>query len=170
MKKTILMASVLILTLASIGYAGSRGFGPGMKRGGMLIPPGKWWELPKLSESLTLTQEEKEKLENLHFEHRRQMIDLRSEVQKAQLELEQLMRSDAFNTEAGIQGFKRLQDARSTLTGERFKYVLVVRDMLGTDRYRKLNAEVRKFWMKARGDRRPGAKGRMAYLQRTNEN
>lgn len=107
------------------------------------MPRGKWWEIPKISESLTINQEEKEKLETMHFENRMLMIDLRGEVQKAQLQLEQLMRGDSFNSEAGLQGFKRLQDAQNALTSERFKYVVAVRQMLGTERYRKLKVEIR---------------------------
>jgi Spy/CpxP family protein refolding chaperone len=166
MKKVMLIATVLVLTLTGMGFAGQRGFGPGMKKGGMLIPPGPWWERPTLSESLALTDEEKGKLETVFFEHRKGMIDLRGETRKARLELEQLMRSEAFNAEAGNAGFKRLQDARNTLAAERFKYVVAVRDLLGADRYRKLKAETRKFRMKGKRSGRDGAKGRrMAYRQ-----
>jgi Spy/CpxP family protein refolding chaperone len=171
MKKAILMATVLILTLTGVGFAGQRGFGPGMNRGSMLMPPGPWWEQPKLSQSLTITDAEKEKLENLFFGHRKGMIDLRGEAKKARLDLEQLMRSDTFNAEAGNAGFKRLQDARNTLAAERFKYIVAVRELLGADRYRKLKTETRKFRMKGKRSRRDGAKGRrMAYMQEKTEN
>ena len=166
MKKAILMATVLILTFTGAGFAGQGGFGPDMKRGGMLMPPGPWWESEKLSESLAITGEEKEKLENLFYEHRKGMIDLRGEVQKARLELKQLMRSDTFTSEAGNAGFKRLQDARNMLAAERFNYAVAVRELLGTDRYRKLKAELGKFRMEAKRGPRDGAKGRrMSYLQ-----
>ena len=154
MKKVILLASVLIFTLTGIGFAGPRGFGPDTKRGGMFMPRGKWWEIPKISESLTINQEEKEKLETMHYENRMLMIDLRGEVQKARLQLEQLMRGDSFNSEAGIQGFKRLQDARNALASERFKYVVEIREMLGTERYQKLKSAVREYRKKSKGDRR----------------
>ena len=91
------------------------------------------------------------------------MIDLRSEVKKARLELEQFMRSDAFTSEAGSAGFKRLQDAQTTLAAKRFNYVVAVRELLGTDRYRKLKTELRKFRPEAKSSRRFGPKGRMAY-------
>ncbi len=159
MKKVILMAMVFVLAISGLSLAEQRGFGFDMKRGGMLMPPGPWWELPKLSESLSIIDEEKVKLENLFYEHRKGMIDLRGEAQKARLELEQLMRSDTFTSEAGKAGFKRLQDAQNMLAAERFSYVVAVRELLGAERYRKLRAEIRKFRREVRQGRR------MAYKQ-----
>ena len=156
MKSVILLASVLVFTLSGVGFAGPHEFGPVMGRGVMSIPPGNWWEHPKLSKDLSLSQEEKEKLEILNFEHQRRMIDLISRVQKEQLELEHLLRSTAVDAKTCLERFKQLQDARNALETERFKYHLVdIREMLGTERYLKLKPEVHEFRMDSKGDRRP---------------
>jgi len=164
MKKVTLLALLFMFALSGISMAKDPGFGrgkagPGKKSIG--IPGGKWWKKPQVTDKLALTQEEKEKLDTMYLQHRRQMIDLHSQVEKERLELEQLLDSSTFNAAACMGRFKKLQEARTSLATERFKFLAQVREMLGLERFQQLKADVRQHRMKRRHGRRHPAKGNM---------
>jgi Spy/CpxP family protein refolding chaperone len=165
MKKVTLMALLFMFALSGISMAknpgfGERGPGPGKER--MAIPGGKWWKMPQVADKLALTQEEKERLDTMYLQHRRQMIDLHSQVKKEQLDLEQLLDSSTFNATACMGRFKKLQEAHANLATERFKFLVQLRELLGLERFQQLKAEV---WHQRMKRKRPGnphpAKGNM---------
>jgi len=165
MKKVSLLALLLMFALSGIAMAkgpcfGGGGSGPGKVIMG--IPGGKWWKKPQVADRAALTQEEKEKLDTMYLQHRRQMIDLHSQVEKERLELEQLLDSSALNAASCMGRFKKLQEAHTNLTTERFRFLVQVRELLGPERFQQLKAEVRHHRMKRKHGRRHSAKGNIA--------
>ena len=158
MKKVVLLALVFVFALSGISMARD----PGSRREeGM--PPGKWWKVPQVAERLSLTEEERQKLDTMYLEHRHRMIDLRTQVEKERLELEQLLDSTSFDPAASMERFKKLQDTHRALATERFQFLLQVRSLLGLDRFQLLKAQVWKHRMKQkRGRRHPGEATRRA--------
>jgi Spy/CpxP family protein refolding chaperone len=148
MKKTALMTFVLVFALSGISMA--RGPGYGREN---IMPRGKWWKSPEVAERLRLTPDEKEKLDTQYLEHRQQMIDLRAQVAKERLELEQLFDSTKFDSAACMDSFKKLEKAHVNLATERFKFLVQVREMLGLERFQELKAE---FWKHLRQRREGG--------------
>lgn len=153
MKKTILLISIFVFALANISMAkgldyGERGWGH--RQGRMGIPSSKWWKRPDVAGKVGITEEEKEKLDNMYYKYRYLMIDLRSQVKKERLELEQLIDSKAFNDKACLDQFTKLQKAKNTVAAEKFRFLVQVRKLLNLDRFQQLKEQVRKYRMKGR--------------------
>ncbi len=151
MKKATLLTLVFVFALSGIGMARDAGFGSkgsGHGKGNMGIPHGKWWKVPNVADKLALTLQEKEKLNTMHLQHRRKIIDLRSKVAKERLELEEILDSNAFTTSTSMDRFKKLQDAHAILAIERFRFLAQVRELLGLERFQELKFEVKKRRMK----------------------
>ncbi len=150
MKRATLFVLVFLFVLPAVSMAKPRG-GCGDRvyhqKEGMGVPHGKWWRMPQPAERLNLTEEDKEKLDRLFLEHRRRMIDLRSEMQKERLELEHLLDSTPFDSAASMARFMKLQAAQKDIAVERFKFLLGVREILGLDRFQQLKAQVREHRM-----------------------
>jgi len=53
-------------------------------------PPGKWWKRPASSRSSS-SHEQQEKLEEIFAKNRRAFIDLKADVDRRQLDVEELM-------------------------------------------------------------------------------
>lgn len=163
MKRSTLLTLVLIFVLSSINMAMAKvpGFGGqrlGHGKESMGMPIGKWWKMPHVADKLALSQEEKEKLDSIYLQHRHQMIDFRSQVDKERLELEYLLDSKAFNASACMDRFKKFEKARNNLTTERFKFLIQVRELLGLQRFQQLKVEVRQYRMKGKRGRRQSSK------------
>jgi len=153
MKRIVLVLLVFMFVLPPVCVAkqhgGHEGYGQ-REKDGMDVPRGKWWKMPQMAGRLNLTEEEKEKLDLMFLEHRRQMIDLRSAKQKERLELEQLLDSASLDSAACMRRFMSVQEAHKALALERFKFLLGVREMLGLDRFQQLKTHVREHRMKRR--------------------
>src|ERR1035438_1940529 len=107
----------LVAALSLAGYALAQGPGggpgPGQQSGpdhqfGEHRPPferafggpgthGRWWNNPKVAEQLKLTDEQKKAFDDILMQHRTTLIDLRGNVEKAELALEPLIRDDQPN-------------------------------------------------------------------------
>jgi Spy/CpxP family protein refolding chaperone len=162
MKRAALVVLAFIFILPAISVAKPRGGcegGAHHAKEGMGVPRGKWWKMPQAAERLNLTDEEKEKLDRLFLEHRRRMIDLRSEMQKERLELEHLLDSTSFDSAASMARFMKVQGAQKDIAVERFRFLLGVREILGLDRFQQLKAQVREHRMKRRHMGRESRKG-----------
>ncbi len=163
MKGLTLVALAFIFALSSISMAMAedRGFGKGRFGHGkeaINIPFGKWWKMPHVADKLALNQEEKEKLDSMYLQHRHQMIDFRSQVDKERLELEYLLDSRTFNAAACMDRFKKFQEARKNLATKRFKFLIQVRELLGLERFQQLKAEFRQYRMKGKRGKRGSLK------------
>ena len=151
MKKVTVSTLVIIFVLFGIFSAADARLGGEDKsagKGSISLPPGKWWKMPQVAEKLSLTKQEQGKMDIMYLEHRRQMIDLRSQVQKERLEMEQLLDSETLNAPACMEHFKKLQEAQNKVSTERFKLLVQVRELLGLDRFQKLKDEFQHSRMK----------------------
>ena len=109
------------------------------------MPPGKWWRMPQLSAELNLTEEQKNQLDKLHLNNRRNLIDLKSTVERERLELGNIIDQQDLDETAAVQQFKKLEAARANLATERFNYFLQVRKTIGYERFQNLKTHFREF-------------------------
>ena len=116
------------------------------------LPRGKWWQDPKLSSIIKVSNEEKQKLDELYIESRRNFIKLKSAVEMERFELEVLMEKDPLDEAKVLEQYRKMDNARDSLGTERFRYLLEVRKILGAERFQKLKSEFQK--------NRRGKKGR----------
>jgi Spy/CpxP family protein refolding chaperone len=113
-------------------------------------PAGKWWQLPQVSKELNLKSDEKKELENLFVENRRKLIELKSDVERARLDLDVLLDRTPLDEDAIKKQYNLLERARESLARERFRFLLEVRRMLGPDRFGTLKGMFRQFKVQRR--------------------
>lgn len=153
MKKWIfVMITAGLMLMAGLCPAQPAGDGPNSYN----LPPGKWWRLPEASEKHGITPTEQEKLDELYMDSRRKMIDLKGILEKEMLDLELLMDTNTFDEKAAMEKYRAVQNARSDLSVERFRYFIEVRKLLGNDRYQLLKQR----YQEIRRSRRQGPPAR----------
>lgn len=54
-------------------------------------PPGKWWKRPLIVRMLNITAEQQVKLEEIFSRHRREFVDLKADVERRQIDVEELV-------------------------------------------------------------------------------
>ncbi len=140
MKKIILLTIGCFLMTAVTGFADIN-----RSHGSMKLPHGKWWRVPEIMESQKITSEEQNQLDKLYLQNRRQLIDLKGDLQKELLEIEMLFDHADFNRNACAEQYNKVQEARTKLAVERFKFVIQVRELIGLERFRQLESKYREF-------------------------
>ncbi|MCF8067204.1 MAG: hypothetical protein K9L30_01330 [Desulfobacterales bacterium] len=133
MKQIFVIAAVLILLMPGSIFAEM-----GPEGDTLTIPPGRWWRLPTISESHKITEQEQIELDQLYIHTRRNMIDLKGDLEKEFFELELLLDSSEIDDTACMNQFRKVQKARSEIVLERFKFVVEVRKLLGMTRFQEL--------------------------------
>ena len=122
------------------------------------MPPGKWWSNPELAAKLKLSETEKTGLEEQYLQSRRNLIKLKSELELERFELEVLLDSPELSEKQALEQFKRLENARIKLGEEMFRFVLAVRQIVGSERFQTLK-QLHQNYRGKRGRHQRGAKG-----------
>lgn len=145
-------AVVLALLIASTGMLAANEFN---------LPPGKWWEDEHLTARIGLTDDQREQINGLVYDHAHRMIGLNADVKRAELELASLVGQPEFEADRVRAAFAAFQKARQALERERFEMLLAVRETLTSDQWQtiqELQKEMRRRrWSEERGpqQRRP---------------
>ena len=105
------------------------------------VGPGRWWRLPELSKDMGLTDREKQVLDDMFVKNRNALIDLRSDIEKERLKLEDILAKDPVNESAAKAQFRRVEEKREKLSLERFNFILDARKVLGPERFRILTGK-----------------------------
>ena len=143
------------LTIAGLLIAGSAlaqgpGDGPGAGPGfGEHRPPferafdgpgirGRWWNNPKIVERLKLTDEQRKSFDEILFQHRETLIDLRGSLEKAELELEPLIRNDQPNEGKILAQIDKVAQARAELEKANARYLLALRSKLTPEQWKQV--------------------------------
>ena len=101
-------------------------------------PAGRWWQSPRVVEVLNLTPNEVQRLESAYERSRRDMIRLKTSVEREQFELETMMSKKQIDETAVRQQNRKLEQARSALADAKFAFVIDVRKIIGQARFQKL--------------------------------
>ena len=109
------------------------------------VPAGKWWYNTKIQKNLNLNQNEINQLDRLFAKSRRKLIDLTSEVEREQFELDQLLGKKKVDDNEVKKQFQKLEKARNKLANERLQFVVGVRNILGHDRFQQLKSNYKKW-------------------------
>ncbi len=131
----------VVLVCLTGGFAIANAQQSGADPEGMMVPGGRWWRMPNISDKLKLTQDEQKKLDTLFIQSRHQLITIKSNMEKGRLELEEILDKKEFDESACMDRFKKVQDVRNDLAAERFKYFIEVRKVLGEGRFQTLKAD-----------------------------
>jgi Spy/CpxP family protein refolding chaperone len=114
---------------------------------------GKWWEIPRISEQLGLTHEQAERINEIWIEHRKQLIDTRGEIEKAYLDLENLLGKTTVETQQAYQLAERLGQLHAKQAEQRLKMTIDTRQVLSVEQFEKLKG-MRATWAKMLTEKR----------------
>jgi Spy/CpxP family protein refolding chaperone len=121
---------------------------------------GRFWNNPRLVEKLKLTDVQRKEFDDIYLQHREKLIDLRANLQKAELALEPLM-SDSQPNEAKILAqIDKIAQARAELEKANAAFLLAIRSKLTAEQWTELQA------LRAERANNPGGAGqRRGYGQ-----
>jgi len=124
------------------------------------LPPGKWWENPRLVNHIGLADEQQDQIREIVYQHARKMIDLKADVDRAGLDLADSVDQQEFDPAPVRSAYAVFQTARQKLENERFEMLLEVRLVLTYEQWRKIE-EIKQRMKQNRPqqERRPGARG-----------
>jgi len=146
--------AAMLLAGTALAQAPGGGMGPEMGAGpgfGQHRPPmerafggqgdhGRWWNNPGVIERLKLTDEQRKAFDGILLEHRKNLIDLRANVEKAELEMEPLMSADQPNEAAILAQIDKVAQARAELEKGNARFLLAIRNKLTPEQWKFLQA------------------------------
>jgi len=129
-----------------------RAFGPGGDRG-------HWWNNPKIVEKLKLSDDQRKAMDGILLAHREKLVDLRGTLEKAELEMEPLMRDDQPNEARILAQIDKVAQARAELEKANARFLLAIRGKLTADQWKQVQDFRKNGGMERRG-MRMGSDGR----------
>ena len=108
---------------------------------GQELPSDRWWYAQNLAKKLNLTEAEIRELDQLHLASHSKLNKLKSAVEDAEFELDNLLgHKSMLDDEVRIQ-FERLEEARTNLANERLRFAVRLREIIGDQRLERLKIE-----------------------------
>ncbi|MFI5182033.1 MAG: Spy/CpxP family protein refolding chaperone [Thermoanaerobaculia bacterium] len=109
------------------------------------VPPGKWWKRPAVVQSLALSAEQQDKLDQILQKNRREFVDLKADVEKKQLDVEDLMAKKDSDPKKVASAVDLLEGSRAKLRKAMSMMVLEMRGVLNDTQWKQL-LERREQW------------------------
>jgi Spy/CpxP family protein refolding chaperone len=122
--------------------------------GGMGVQ-GRFWNNPKIVEALKLTDEQKKTFDEILQKHRETLIDMRANVERAEVAMEPLIRDDQPNEALILAQIDKLAQARAELEKANARYLLAIRSKLTPDQWKQVEAFRASRMKEGRGWDRP---------------
>ena len=97
----------------------------------------------RIKEKLNLTEEQIDKIEDLKLSHRKEIIDLRAEVEKKEVELEELKSNHNFSREAYLSKTNEIISAKNKLEIARANHQMDVYQLLDENQKKEWNKMTR---------------------------
>ena len=166
----IAIAATFVAGAAFAQGPGGPGSGPGF---GDHRPPmeramrgdrGQWWNNPKVIEKLKLTDDQRKSMDAIFQQHREKLVDLRGNVEKAEIEMEPLVKADQPNESAVLAQIDKVAQARAELEKANARFLFELRAKLTPDQWKQVQEfrqnrpGMRRDWKD--GDRGPGGEDR----------
>jgi len=147
-----------ILAVAGIAAvaatAGAHGFGAGQGPGPRFEgnrPPMErafgsaggdrgWWNLPRMSERLKLSDDQRKGMDAILQAYKERLIDLRANLDKAELAMQPLLSADTPNDSATLAQIDKVVGARAELERANARFLLAIRDKLTTEQWKQLQS------------------------------
>jgi Spy/CpxP family protein refolding chaperone len=110
---------------------------PGMKGGG------KWWKNSELVQKVGVSDQQVTQMEQIFQNSRTKLVDLRANLEKAEMALEPLMEADNPNEAQIGAAIDRVSQARAALEKEHAMMLVGIRKVLTLNQWKKLQEEER---------------------------
>jgi len=106
------------------------------------LPPGKWWRRPEIVQTLNLTDEQQDRLETIFRASAPDLIDLKAEVDKANVALRGELDRPVLDPGAIHRVAARLSEARSRLFDRELSMLIEMRRVLSDPQWNRLRNEL----------------------------
>ncbi|MGA7992337.1 MAG: periplasmic heavy metal sensor, partial [Thermoanaerobaculia bacterium] len=116
-------------------------------------PPGKWWKRPRVVRLLEISPEQQEKLEEIFAKSRRSFVDLKADVEKHQIDVEELVARKDADPKTVSAAIDALEAARTKLRKSVTMMFLDQRAVLTQQQWTQL-LERREDWRRERMEER----------------
>ena len=134
--------------LAGIGMAQAPGGGPGIGFGDHRPPMersfgdhGRWWNNPEMVGKLKLTDDQRKAMDDTLQQHRETLVDMRGALEKAELELEPMMKQDQPNESQILAQIDKVAAARAEMEKANARFLLAIRSKLTPDQWKQMEAD-----------------------------
>ena len=119
---------------------------------------GRWWNNPKIVEKLKLTDDQRKAMDEIFQHHREKLVDLRGNVEKAEIAMEPLVKADQPNEQAVLAQIDKVAQARAELEKANARFLFELRAKLTPEQWK----QVQEFRQNREGmrDMRRGGEGR----------
>lgn len=155
--KTRVLATLLAAVLPSLPVAAQM----------LEMPLGKWWKRPAVVESLKITPEQQERLDEVFSKNRRAFVDLKADVDRRTIDLEDLLAARDVDSKKIGAASEALEQARGRLGKARTMMVVEMRGILTEAQWQQIvdrrdqwrderENEMRRRFGERRGGPRPG--------------
>jgi septal ring factor EnvC (AmiA/AmiB activator) len=109
--------------------------------GGQELPSDRWWYAQNLAKKLNLTEAEIRELDQLHLASHSKLNKLKSAVEDAEFELDNLLGHNSMLDDGVQMQFERLEEARADLANELLRFAVRLREIIGDQRLEQLKIE-----------------------------
>ena len=129
--------------LAQDWRGGDRGPGaPPMERSFHGMDHGRWWDNPRVSAQIGLTDDQKKKMDDISQQHRLKIIDLDAGLKKQEAIMQPLIQADQPDEGKILSQIDAIASARAELEKDRARMLFSIRQTLTPDQWKKLQAFV----------------------------
>jgi len=101
---------------------------------------GRWWNNPKVADRLKLTDAQRKAMDDTLQQHRETLVDLRGTLQKAEIEMEPMMKADQPNESQVLAQIDKIAQARAELEKANARFLLDIRSKLTPDQWKQVEA------------------------------
>jgi len=102
------------------------------------MPPGKWWTNKRIIAELKLGMDQQARIDLIWMQSRRALIDRKAELDKCQIDLEEVLGKDAIDEPAALRAFDRLLEARNSLERGTFQMRIQIKNQLSPEQQQRL--------------------------------
>jgi Spy/CpxP family protein refolding chaperone len=99
---------------------------------------GQFWNNPRIVEKLKLTDDQRKVMDGILQDHRVTLIDMRANVEKAEVQMQPLMRADQPNENAILAQIDKIAQARAELEKANARFLLAIRSKLTADQWKQV--------------------------------
>lgn len=132
------------------------------------LPPGKWWHRPEIAKKLAITEEQQQKLDKIFQTAANDLIDMRSEVEKATLAIRGELDHAQLNKQNLQALAERVGTARTRLFTRELMMLADMRAVLSSEQWTTLRSHLDRMrpdrnvrGMRPRGEGRPDGRPMM---------
>ena len=99
---------------------------------------GRWWNNPDIVAKLKLTDDQRKAMDEIFQQHREKLVDLRGNLEKAEIAMEPLVHADQPNESAVMAQIDKVAQARAELEKANARFLFALRAKLTPEQWKQV--------------------------------